>query len=73
MTETVSGASTRKGKAAQAQAGPSKLSFGRIHTTPRVLPYDQVTWERRDVMMTNWRDGSVNFEQRGVEFPDFCR
>ena len=21
--------------------------------------------------MTNWRDGSVNFEQHGVEFPDF--
>ena len=21
--------------------------------------------------MTNWRDGSVNFEQRGVEFPSF--
>ena len=21
--------------------------------------------------MTNWRDGSVNFEQRGVEFPEF--
>src|SRR5947199_4373461 len=21
--------------------------------------------------MTNWRDGSINFEQRGVEFPDF--
>ena len=34
-------------------------------------PYDQVTWERRDVVMTNWRDGSINFEQRGVEFPDF--
>ena len=34
-------------------------------------PYDQVTWERRDVVMTNWRDGSVNFEQHGVEFPDF--
>ena len=71
MTETVSGASTRKGKAAQAQAGPSKLTIGRIHTTPGVHPYDQVTWERRDVVMTNWRDGSVNFEQRGVEFPDF--
>ena len=70
MTETVSGA-TRKGKAAQAQAGPSKLTIGRIHTTPGVHPYDQVTWERRDVVMTNWRDGSVNFEQRGVEFPDF--
>ena len=70
MTETVSGA-TRKGKAAQAQAGPGKLTIGRIHTTPGVHPYDQVTWERRDVVMTNWRDGSVNFEQRGVEFPDF--
>ena len=34
-------------------------------------PYDEVTWERRDVVMTNWRDGSVNFEQRGVEFPQF--
>ena len=33
-------------------------------------PYDEVTWERRDVVMTNWRDGSVNFEQRGVEFPE---
>ena len=43
----------------------------RIYTTPGVHPYDQVTWERRDVVMTNWRDGSVNFEQRGVEFPDF--
>src|SRR5271157_77521 len=69
MTETVSGATTRKGKAAQ--AGPKRLTIGRIHTTPGVHPYDQVTWERRDVVMTNWRDGSVNFEQHGVEFPDF--
>ena len=34
-------------------------------------PYDEVTWQRRDVVMTNWRDGTVNFEQRGVEFPEF--
>jgi ribonucleoside-diphosphate reductase alpha chain len=47
------------------------LKIGRINTTPGVHPYDQVTWERRDVVMTNWRDGSVNFEQHGVEFPDF--
>ncbi|NYH45626.1 ribonucleoside-diphosphate reductase alpha chain [Micromonospora jinlongensis] len=38
-------------------------------TTEGVHPYDEVTWERRDVVMTNWRDGSINFEQRGVEFP----
>jgi ribonucleoside-diphosphate reductase alpha chain len=67
MTETVSGASTRKGKAAQ--AGRARLRMQRIYTTPGVHPYDQVTWERRDVIMTNWRDGSVNFEQHGVEFP----
>jgi ribonucleoside-diphosphate reductase alpha chain len=43
----------------------------RIFTRPGVHPYDEVRWERRDVVMTNWRDGSVNFEQRGVEFPEF--
>ena len=42
-----------------------------MYTTAGVHPYDAVTWESRDVVMTNWRDGSVNFEQRGVEFPDF--
>src|SRR3984957_1744521 len=50
---------------------PGGLTMARIYTTPGVHPYDQVTWERRDVVMTNWRDGSVNFEQPGVEFPDF--
>jgi ribonucleoside-diphosphate reductase alpha chain len=78
MTETVSGATTRKGKATQVaqasqatQAGRARLRMQRIHTSPGVHPYDQVTWEHRDVVMTNWRDGSINFEQHGVEFPDF--
>jgi ribonucleoside-diphosphate reductase alpha chain len=47
------------------------LTVERLYTTAGVHPYDEVTWERRDVVMTNWRDGTVNFEQRGVEFPDF--
>ncbi|MDT4906434.1 MAG: ribonucleoside-diphosphate reductase alpha chain, partial [Pseudonocardiales bacterium] len=47
------------------------LQVERIYTTPGVHPYAEVTWERRDIVMTNWRDGSINFEQRGVEFPDF--
>jgi len=68
MTETASGAA-RKGKGTQEPH--SGLRMARIHTTPGIHPYDQVTWERRDVVMTNWRDGSINFEQRGVEFPDF--
>ncbi|MCN0181172.1 vitamin B12-dependent ribonucleotide reductase [Salinispora arenicola] len=45
------------------------LKVERVWTTEGVHPYDEVTWERRDVVMTNWRDGSINFEQRGVEFP----
>ena len=47
------------------------LTIERVYTTAGVHPYDEVSWEHRDVVMTNWRDGSVNFEQRGVEFPDF--
>ena len=66
MTETVSGAAASRGKNAR-----KGLRMSRIHTTKGVHPYDEVTWERRDVVMMNWRDGTVNFEQRGVEFPDF--
>ncbi|MER5866986.1 vitamin B12-dependent ribonucleotide reductase [Kitasatospora sp. NPDC002040] len=71
MTDTTSG-SARGSKAAKGAGKAPKggLRIERIHTTPGVHPYDQVTWERRDVVMTNWRDGSINFEQRGVEFPD---
>ncbi|WP_214406538.1 vitamin B12-dependent ribonucleotide reductase [Pseudonocardia lacus] len=76
MTETVEPAAAATGrrkaakgaKPAAAPTGPG-LTVERIHTTPGVHPYDEVTWERRDVVMTNWRDGTVNFEQRGVEFP----
>ncbi|MCC3651321.1 vitamin B12-dependent ribonucleotide reductase [Streptomyces sp. S07_1.15] len=69
MTETASGpARGSRSKGSKANKG---LRIERIHTTPGVHPYDEVVWERRDVVMTNWRDGSVNFEQHGVEFPDF--
>jgi ribonucleoside-diphosphate reductase alpha chain len=67
MTETASGAASQGGSKAPAKG----LTIGRIYTREGVHPYDEVTWERRDVVMTNWRDGSVNFEQYGVEFPDF--
>ncbi|MEV7142924.1 vitamin B12-dependent ribonucleotide reductase [Streptomyces tauricus] len=69
MTETASGPA--RGSRAKGTKATKGLRIERIHTTPGVHPYDEVAWERRDVVMTNWRDGSVNFEQRGVEFPDF--
>ncbi|MFD6492432.1 vitamin B12-dependent ribonucleotide reductase [Streptomyces sp. NPDC059944] len=68
MTETASGPA--RGSRTKGGAKATKgLRIERIHTTPGVHPYDEVEWERRDVVMTNWRDGSINFEQRGVEFP----
>jgi ribonucleoside-diphosphate reductase alpha chain len=74
MTESVNAdAASSKGKAAvhTKSSGRKGLQLQRLFTTEGVHPYDDVTWERRDVVMTNWRDGSINFEQRGVEFPDF--
>ncbi|MBV9140256.1 MAG: vitamin B12-dependent ribonucleotide reductase [Pseudonocardiales bacterium] len=65
MTEMVGNSlATRSG-------ADSGLRCERIYTKPGVHPYDEVTWTRQDVVLTNWRDGSINFEQRGVEFPDF--
>ncbi|MGO4255678.1 vitamin B12-dependent ribonucleotide reductase [Marmoricola sp. RAF53] len=66
MTETASGA---------AKAGSRRTTKGlkieRVFSTEGVHPYDEITWERRDVVQTNWKTGESVFEQRGVEFPDF--
>ncbi len=66
MTETTASGAAQDGRGAR-----KGLTIGRINTREGVHPYDEITWERRDVVMTNWRDGSVNFEQKDVEFPDF--
>ncbi|MBZ5737690.1 vitamin B12-dependent ribonucleotide reductase [Nocardioides mangrovi] len=63
MTETVSGKAGSK-----AGAG---LKIQRVFSTEGVHPYDEITWERRDVVQTNWKTGVTVFEQRGVEYPDF--
>jgi ribonucleoside-diphosphate reductase alpha chain len=65
MTETVSGETTG------ASAKGKGLTLERVFSTPGVHPYDELTWERRDVVQTNWKTGESVFEQRGVEFPDF--
>ena len=48
------------------QAG---IGIRRHFTIAGVHPYDEVEWDRRDARITNFRDGSVAFEQLGVEFP----
>jgi len=50
---------------------PQRLGIGlrRFFTTEDRHPYDEVVWDRRDARITNFRDGSVAFEQLGVEVP----
>jgi ribonucleoside-diphosphate reductase alpha chain len=45
------------------------IGIRRHFTTAGVDPYDELEWETRDSRLTNYLDGSVAFEQLGVEFP----
>jgi ribonucleoside-diphosphate reductase alpha chain len=51
---------------------PQRTGIGlrRHFTTEGVHPYDDVRWARRDARIVNFRDGSVAFEQLGVEVPE---
>ncbi|PID54209.1 MAG: ribonucleoside-diphosphate reductase, adenosylcobalamin-dependent [Micrococcales bacterium] len=58
-------------KTGNSESAGRGLSLQRLYTTAGTHPYEEVTWERRDVVQTNWKTGEVIFEQPGVEFPDF--
>ncbi|MDR1833261.1 MAG: vitamin B12-dependent ribonucleotide reductase, partial [Propionibacteriaceae bacterium] len=47
------------------------MKLQRVFTRPGVHPYDEVAWESRDIVQTNWKTGEVIFEQKGAEFPSF--
>ncbi len=64
MTETAARSTTSPKKGAG-------MTISRVFSTEGVHPYDELTWERRDVVQTNWKTGETVFEQKGVEFPDF--
>lgn len=51
-------------------AGDSEALIQRFFTRPGVHPFDEVAWERRTARILG-SDGSVVFEQTGVEFPVF--
>ena len=44
------------------------LSFRRHFTKPGVSPYDEITWERRDAIIQDYK-GRTIFEQKNVEVP----
>ncbi|NQY55517.1 MAG: vitamin B12-dependent ribonucleotide reductase [Ilumatobacteraceae bacterium] len=45
------------------------IGLRRLFTSVGVDPYDEIEWERRDARLTDYRDGSIVFEQCAVEFP----
>jgi ribonucleoside-diphosphate reductase alpha chain len=71
MTETARSANgrTESKRGQQGRAGKTALTIDRVFTTAGVHPYEEVTWERRDVVQNNWKTGEVVFEQTGTEFP----
>jgi len=76
MTETTNRSDDRgrgngKGSAADGSGRSQGVPIQRVFTTAGVHPYDEVTWEQRDVVQQNWKSGETIFEQRGVEFPEF--
>jgi ribonucleoside-diphosphate reductase alpha chain len=55
-------------RAVAGEAGAG-LVFDRWFTDPAVHPYDELDWEVRDAVISDWKTGEVAFEQRDVEFP----
>ena len=44
------------------------LAFTRHFTKADVSPYDEITWEKRDAVIQDWK-GNLIFEQKKVEVP----
>ncbi len=68
---------TRRGSSAQSQGKPEAkpnakqgLRFEHLFSTPDTDPFDLVSWEKRDAVISG-EAGQVVFEQRGVEIPTF--
>lgn len=71
MTDTASNIAGASAKSKSRNKTGKGLRMERVFTTAGVHPYDEVTWERRDVVQQNWKTGETIFKQEGVEFPDF--
>jgi ribonucleoside-diphosphate reductase alpha chain len=47
----------------------TRIGIRRHFTNEGIHPYDEVIWEQRDSRISNFRDGTVAFEQLDVEVP----
>ncbi|MBB5055407.1 ribonucleoside-diphosphate reductase alpha chain [Granulicella aggregans] len=64
--------SAKQAPSAPAPSSPKNsapgLTFNRHFSKPGVSPYDEITWERRDAVIQDWK-GNLIFEQKNVEVP----
>ncbi len=63
----ISNQSSLRNDLAGGDGAPGRVQ--RFFTAPGSPVYDAIAWERRDARLVDHRDGSVAFEQLGVEFP----
>jgi len=61
------GAPGRPGAPAPKSGAPG-LTFTRHFSKAGISPYDEITWERRDAVIQDWK-GNLIFEQKNVEVP----
>jgi ribonucleoside-diphosphate reductase alpha chain len=54
--------------ASNTQSKVPGLTFSRHFSKSGVSPYDEITWERRDAVIQDWK-GNLIFEQKNVEVP----
>ncbi|HWZ51677.1 MAG TPA: vitamin B12-dependent ribonucleotide reductase [Granulicella sp.] len=59
---------TAKSSAASSKKAAPGLTFSRHFSKPGISPYDEITWERRDAVIQDWK-GNLIFEQKNVEVP----
>jgi ribonucleoside-diphosphate reductase alpha chain len=64
---TANSAPTASATGSDKKSAPG-LAFTRHFSKPGVSPYDEITWERRDAVIQDWK-GNLIFEQKNVEVP----
>jgi len=47
------------------------LTINRVFTSDGRNPYENIDWERRDVVIMDWKTGKPSYERKGVEVPSF--
>src|ERR1700694_5449857 len=51
-------------------AQATTMSVRRLFTKPKTKAYDDLTWTKRDSLITNPGTGKPVFDQKNVEFPE---